>query len=127
MLIQSASCNLEKNEKDDYWTERLEFVEKPQALPDTSITNIYKRLSFKKEDGRFLKYFCEGKNLFIQYGNNDFSKTMKDTFPCTIPYTIIPMLWAEEKERLLLSFGCGSPCWGLFELPFSQDDTIRSF
>ncbi|MEN0051840.1 MAG: hypothetical protein AAF806_32540 [Bacteroidota bacterium] len=105
----------------------MENVEKVQTPPDTSITNLYERLSFKKDDGRFLKYFCEGENLFIQYGNNTFNKVFKDTFVCIMPYVGTPMLWAENKERILLSFGCGSPCWGVFELSFNQKDTVKSF
>ncbi|MEM6963691.1 MAG: hypothetical protein AAF573_02925 [Bacteroidota bacterium] len=125
VFIHVLSC--QQNKIDPYKNQEIKQEEVIQVTPDTSITNYYAKLNFQRDDGRFLKYFCEGDNLFIKYGNNDFEKIFKDTFLCEMPYVRIPMLWADDEKRILLRFGCGSPCWGLYELPLNQKDTIEQY
>lgn len=127
MYFQISGCNQRQGESGNNDHKIQQSNTLLQIIPDTSITNYYKDISLKREDGRFLKYYCEGEHLFIEYGNNDFKKVLQDTFPCSMPYVGIPMLWADNKDRILLSFGCGSPCWGVFELPLKQKDTVTQF
>ncbi|MEO1263877.1 MAG: hypothetical protein AAFZ15_34040 [Bacteroidota bacterium] len=127
VCIYILGCHQVQGHKTDAPIRETEIEEPSHIEPDASVINYYKKLGFQKEDGRFLKYFCEGNNLFIKYGNNEFEKTMKDTFYCEMPYVGTPMLWAVDQERILLSFGCGSPCWGLSELPLNQKDSVETY
>ncbi|MEM9887417.1 MAG: hypothetical protein AAF849_16095 [Bacteroidota bacterium] len=82
---------------------------------------------FEREQGSFLRYICEGENMFIEYGNKDFKKIMEDTFPCTDPYTAIPRLWWDNNDFICLRFGCGSPCWGTKILSLNKEDTVQTY
>lgn len=91
------------------------------------IEKLYSQKGFEDKDGVFLKYKCEGANLFIEYGDDNVTKRLKDTFPCTRPSSRIPNLYSKNKDFILLSFGCGMPCWGVYKLPISNLGTIESF
>lgn len=53
---------------------------KSDAIPEAA--EHFLKLGFKAEDGRFLRYFCEGEYLFLEYGNKNFRRVMNDTFYC---------------------------------------------
>lgn len=127
LLFLISSCELTQPENNKQQYESIIHNKIVKLKPDTSITNFYDKISFEREDGRFLKYFCEEDKLLIKYGNNTFEKTMKDTFSCAMPYVGTPMLWEDNEDFIFLSFGCGSPCWGIFVLPLNKRDTSMQF
>ena len=128
LLITILSCQQRQEEQSKIDSEKESPAELGKfELPDTATINFYDSLSFKRNNGNFLKYFCEGDSLFIKYGNNSFSKTLPNALPCIMPYSLTPMLWAEEENRFLLSFGCGLPCWGLMDLPLDPNEELETY
>ena len=96
-----------------------------QSENDSLIAAYFENKSHRWKDGRYLKYFCEGENLFIEYGNDKFKKVLFDTFLCIAPGFRLPDLWKENEDFLILSFSCGSPCWGVYVLPMNSEDTAK--
>lgn len=82
---------------------------------------------FKRENGSFLKYICEGGNMFLEYGNDKFKKILEDTFPCLDPCVGIPSLWWDNEDFICLKFGCGNPCWGTIVLPLNEKDSVQNY
>jgi len=101
----------------------IEKIVPPIKGIDTAILQVWEDHSFELEDGRFLKYFCEGEELFIKYGDQHFERTLEDTFDCSMPYARTPSFRWLNDEFICLYFGCGNPCWGSILLPSSARDT----
>jgi len=112
--ISNAPINLPTKEKNE-----VDF--------DSLIAKYFEDKSFKWENGVFVKYFCEGEKLFIEYGNEEFSKILKDTFECLAPFDRFSNPWKYNDDFLLFRFGCGSPCWGVNVLPLNPNDYDQEY
>ena len=93
---------------------------------ETEEEHWYSDRGFENEDGSYLKYFCQGENMFIEYGNTNFKRILKDTFYCN-EYPSLPRLWSQNENFICLRFGCGSPYWGSLILPLNENDTVESY
>ena len=76
-------------------------------------------------NGNFIKYTINNKKAKLEYGNNNFRKFYPKEFDCDIADAWVPSLKYDDKNFMLLHYGCGSPCWGLILLPLNSNDKIR--
>lgn len=126
LCIGFLGCNQSENKKQEI--DKIEF-----ESVDTMGMVLSGRKSwnydwgFEEEDGSFLKYICRGENMFIEYGNLNFRKVLKDTFLCGDLYVGIPRIWWNNEDFICLRYGCGSPCWGSIILPLNEKDTIEEY
>ncbi|HEY3404449.1 MAG TPA: hypothetical protein VGK59_13765 [Ohtaekwangia sp.] len=74
--------------------------------------------------GAYLKYIKENGRIKIEWGSQNFKRTLKYDFDCDVaPHWIPTIRWTTSKH-IGLSFGCGSPCWGTIILPLNARDSV---
>ena len=76
-------------------------------------------------NGNFIKYHVSNDKAHLEYGNHDFQKFFPKEFDCDIADAWVPKLKYDNKDFMLLHYGCGSTCWGLILLPLNPIDKIR--
>lgn len=76
-------------------------------------------------NGNFLKYHIKNKKAVLEYGNDVFRKFLPEEFDCDIADAWVPKLKYDNKNFMLLHYGCGSSCWGLIFLPLRNEAEIR--
>jgi hypothetical protein len=74
--------------------------------------------------GDFVKYHKNNGRIKIEWGNKQFTRTLKNDFNCSQPLTGIPSVRWTTSSYIGLGYSCGSPCWGLIILPMNQTDSI---
>lgn len=77
-------------------------------------------------NGNFIKYHVKNKKAELEYGNHEFRKFYPEDFDCDIADAWVPKLKYDNKEFMLLRYGCGSSCWGLILLPLQNVGKIRN-
>jgi hypothetical protein len=75
--------------------------------------------------GNFIKYHIKNKKAELEYGNHDYRNLFPEDFDCDIADAWVPKLKHDNKNFMLLHYGCGSSCWGLIFLPLSNEGKIR--
>jgi hypothetical protein len=90
-----------------------------QGLPD--IDTCEWLIGMKKENtpkGNFIEYKRLGQNKYqISWGSSMLKRLLADTFHCDDPPPVKPRFEKENKDYLMLSFWCGTSCWGSIYLP----------
>ncbi len=127
LIIGLISCHNLKHQPSEIKSPVLLSLEKEISSENVEKKDWKYEWGFERENGSFLRYFCEGENMFIEYGNEQFKKIMKDTFLCTDSYVGIPRQWWDNEDFICLQFGCGSPCWGSNILPLNEKDTVETY
>jgi hypothetical protein len=77
-------------------------------------------------NGNFLKYHVVDNSVFIEYGNNSFHRSLPDKYDCQITDFWIPKFEWDTHDFMILKYGCGSPCWGIFVLRFDSLNPVRN-
>ena len=60
----------------------------------------------------------------IVWGNKNLKRILTDTFYCDAPPVAKPHFEKENKDYVMLGFGCGSPCWGSIYLPLNDKQDV---
>lgn len=78
------------------------------------------------KNGNFIKYHYKYDFVSLEYGNSTFHKILDNQFPCQKADSWIPSFQWESKDFLVLRYGCGSPCSGVWILPLDSVFNARN-
>ncbi len=79
------------------------------------------------KDGNFIKYHVSDLQVKLEYGNNNYRAYYPDQFDCDVADSWVPKLKYDNRDFMLLHYGCGSSCWGLILLPLNPKEQIKVF
>ena len=74
--------------------------------------------------GDYLRYVKKNGRINIEWGNKEFSRTLKHDFDCGAAPAWIPTIRWTTPGYIGLRYGCGSPCWGTIILPLNSRDSV---
>lgn len=95
--------------------------------------SIYDTVSI---NGNFIKYQLKHKYITeynvkndyiaVEYGNKSFHGSLPDKYECQTADSWIPKFEWDTHDFMILTYGCGSPCWGILVLRFDSVNPIRN-
>jgi hypothetical protein len=77
-------------------------------------------------DGNYIKYHAGNDFVILEYGNSSFHRSLLNQFPCQTADAWIPSLEWDNHDFLVLRYGCGSPCSGVWVLPLDSANQARN-
>ncbi len=84
-------------------------------LKDSTLTN-----------GAFVNYQIADGLVTVQWGNQTFSRQLKEEFYCDGPPNAIPWIDRSSNKYIVMRRGCGSPCWYFYVLPLAKEQSITN-
>ena len=74
--------------------------------------------------GNYVFYHVNNDSATIEYGNKSFHRLFPYKIECQIADARIPHYEWDSKDFIVLRYGCGSPCWGIYVLPLDSINSI---
>jgi hypothetical protein len=75
--------------------------------------------------GNYLLYHVKNDSATLEYGNKSIHRLFPHKIECEIADSRIPHYEWDSEDFIVLRYGCGSPCWGIFVLPLDSTTSIR--
>jgi hypothetical protein len=76
-------------------------------------------------NGNYIVYHVKNDSATIEYGNKSFHRLFPYKIECQIADSRIPHFEWDTHDFVVLRYGCGSPCWGIFILPLDSVSAVR--
>jgi hypothetical protein len=104
----------------------IAFIITPSKGQSKECLEHFSRYDKTTIKGNYLLYHVKNDSVTLEYGNKSIHRLFPYKIECEIADSRIPGYEWDSQDFIVLRYGCGSPCWGVFVLPLDSINSIRN-